>query len=766
MRLTPTRRHEKCTISLLFLVLSLTVTVAAQERFQTDSLRSELEIQTVDSVRCRLMLEIATTSKTADTASALEYLDQAKVLARELGDISYLGRACEIRGEMHAHFGQYNLAIMEYDRALAFYNEADNDIGYYETLKDKGNIHLFRSEYPQAMSYYETALDYYRRNGMVQGASRCLNNMGIIYKNRGAYVEALSVYEESITIIDKDGDPMQIAEGYINMGNVFVYLGSYERALEYFEKALDIAENQHNKKNTALCLLNSGVVQNKCGNLIKADEFYRRALTLGREIGDPVLISNSLINIGTNYSEMGRLEEGLDQVQQGCDIKGELEDDRTISNCYIHLAGIRYKMREYDRAIELLMEAIPAKEALGDQEGLVRCYLGLARVNVDQGNYTVAFRMADRALEIALEIDALEHIAAGYGIKQKIAESTSQYRSAYLYAVEFKKYNDSLLDESTSKAVMEMEFRHRSKILEKENENLRIQSELIAELMNKRNAFLYSIAGIAILLAAGLLLGLYLLRKLRYTSFKLEEKNLVITRQNLKLDALNSTKDRLMSIIAHDLRGTIGNQLTAIDVMHRLEASDTQEIDRKKLLGNLKHSASYSLDLLENLLHWSRLKENDAFFHPEKIILWKVVMSCIDLFDETARQKGISIVQHFDENLWLKADKIMLEVIIRNLLSNAIKFSYPGGSITLTIAENESLIHFEIADQGIGMSPEQLDKVMHNGGYTMRGTANEKGVGIGLTLIREFTAIHNGELTIESEPGKGTRIMIAFPKQG
>ncbi|MEN8158041.1 MAG: tetratricopeptide repeat protein [Bacteroidota bacterium] len=711
------------------------------------------------------MLEIATASKTTDTTSALEFLDQAKALARESGGISCLGRACEIRGEMHAYFGQYDMAIMEYDRALAFYNEADNDIGYYETLKDKGNIHLFMAEYPQAMSYYETALDYYQRNGMVQGASRCLNNMGIIYKNRGEYVEALTVYEESVNIIDREENPREIAQGYINMGNVFVYLGSYEQALEYYEMALEIAESLASKKDIALCLMNAGVVQNKCSNFTEADKFYRRALKLAMEIGDPVLISNSLINIGTNYSEMGRLEEGLEQVVQGCDIKGELGDERTISNCYIHLAGIRHKMKEYDRAIELFMEAIPAKEALGDQEGLIRCYLGLARVNFDRKSYPVANQMADRALEIAEEINALEHIATGYGIKQKIAGSTGNYRSAYRYAMEFKKYDDSLVDESTSKAVMEMEFRHRSKILERENENLRIQSGLTSELMKKRNAFLYSIAGIAILLGAGLLLGLYLLRKLRYTSFKLEEKNLVITRQNLKLDALNRTKDRMMSIIAHDLRGTIGNQLTAIDVLHRLEASDKKEINRKKLLGNLKHSASYSLELLENLLHWSRLEESDTFFHPEEINLSVVVKSCIDLFDETARQKEISIELQIGESVKLKADKIMFEIIIRNLLSNSIKFSERGGSIILSAVEDESLIHFEIADQGVGMSADQLDKIMNNGGYTMRGTANEKGAGIGLVLIREFTAIHNGELTIETEPEKGTRMMIAFAKQ-
>ncbi len=119
--------------------------------------------------------------------------------------------------------------------------------------------------------------------------------------------------------------------------------------------------------------------------------------------------------------------------------------------------------------------------------------------------------------------------------------------------------------------------------------------------MRKRNSFMYSVLGIALLLAAGLTLVAYFLRRLRNSSLKLEEKNLVITRQNMKLDTLNKNKDQMMSIIAHDLRGTIGNQLTAIEVLHRIDGTKQKEIDRNKLLGNLKNSASYSLELLENL---------------------------------------------------------------------------------------------------------------------------------------------------------------------
>lgn len=751
-------------LNLIFFLMIMTSSVAgAQDKFRIDSLVTQLGVESSDTARCRIMLEIATACKTSDTTIAISYLQRAKSIARELPDKAYLGRCFEIEGEMKVHFGKYNAAILDYDKALAFYNEADDDIAYYETMKDKGNVYLFKGGYPRAMNYYETALDYYMRNNLPEGASRCLNNMGIIYKNQGRYVEALSVYDESINILDPEKEPMQVAMGYINMGNVFVYLGSYERAVEYFERALVIAEREGSLKNIALCLVNSGVVQNKCSKYREAMDLYKRALVVGREIGDPVMISNCLINIGTNYSDMGEHEQGLRYVKRGWDMKVELGDVRTISNCLIYMAEIYTRMEDYDRATELFGEAIPVKEELGDKDALVRCYLGMSTIDFNRKNFTLAGQMADKALESAIEIHSLEHLATGYGIKRDIAEAREDFRSAYHYSDLHNLYNDSIMDMATSKAAMEMEFRHKSRVLEKENNSLKIQSELTIQLMKKRNALMYSITGTAILLAALVILGGYFLRRLRFSSLKLEEKNLVITRQNMKLDNMNRTKDRMMSIIAHDLRGTMGNQITAIDVLHRIEASGNKDFDRKRLLGNMKNSASYSLELLENLLHWSRLEEKDNYYNPDEIDLNMIIMGGVGMFDESALIKNLSIEQHIDDGLIINADRIMLDSIVRNLLSNAIKFTEPGGSITISAHEDSNNILLEVVDTGIGMSEEQIEKMLHNGGYSSRGTANEKGAGIGMTLIREFTAIHKGELKIISKVGEGTRVSITFP---
>jgi signal transduction histidine kinase/Tfp pilus assembly protein PilF len=748
-------------IPLLLVMFSLQT--AARDQTKIDSLRSLIKGDMDDSTRVRLQIDLAMELGSSDTLQAFASLEKAREILEYLDDTRGWGRYHHVLGKIQARCGLYDDAFLHFDRALVYFNEADDQLSFYETIKEKGNLHLFRSEYPQAMNHYESALDFYRRSNNVIGISRCLNNMGIIHKNRGEYVEAMSVYQESIVYLDSVRNAMDISQAYINMGNLFVYLGSYERALDFFSRALDIAERNDFQNIISLCLLNSGVIQNKVGNYDEALNLYRRALQVSRKLNDPVLVSNCLINIGTNYADMNEPEMGLDYVQKGLAIKTELGDERTISNCYIHLADLYSQMEEHEKAMELFNRALPIKEQLNDPDGLIRSYLGLGSVAFKLKRYSTAERMAEMGLEIALEIRAMEYIARSYQLKKEIAVNRGDYRSAYQYEMQHHLYGDSLMDEATAKAALEMELRMRSKVLQQENENLKIQSNLDQLLVKRRTTIYYFILALASILLLALILVIYYMRRHKKSSLKLEEKNLVITKQNLKLDQVNKTKDKMMSIIAHDLRGTIGNQLTAVEVLNRIEGDKQVKIDRGSLLGNLKNSAAYSLELLENLLHWSRLEEGASKYHPEEVKLNMLVSNCLSLYSENAKNKDLTVEKDIRETVVCYMDKIMMETVFRNLISNAIKFSKPGGTIHIGLDRKDGMIQFRVKDQGVGMSQEDAEKILQNGGISRRGTANEKGAGMGLTLVQEFTKIHNGELFITCEPDKGCTFEVAIP---
>lgn len=746
---------------LIFFLLPA-ISMKASDDHDRDSIEAVLKGNIADTTRIHLLFELAGMIGSSDTTLSYSYLEQGRTLAKQSGNSNDLGIYHKILGKVLARSGSYEKAIHHYDLALAhFKTSGDNDC-YYETIKQKGNVYLFGAEYPEALYYYELALDYYIKSDQIIGISRCLNNMGIIHKNRGEYVEALTVYQESVLYLDSIADAGDISQAYINMGNVFVLMGSYGEAMEYFGRALEIAERFKQRHNIALCLSNAGVVQNKIGHYEEAHTFYQRSLHVARSLNDPVHVSNCLINLGTNYAEMGEPEKGLEYVKQGMAIKSELGDERTISNCIIHLAGIYAIMGEYEQAIELYGEAIPEKERLSDPDGLIRCYLGLGSLALEQKHFNEAERMTNKAMEIAQEIGAMEYLSETFMIKKKIAVGRGDYRSAYNFAMQNQLYNDSLMDKATARAAMEMEFRNRSKILQQENENLRIQSNLDQLEMRKRTVIFRSSLVIVSILLLALALVLYYMRRHKRTSDTLEEKNLVITRQNLKLDQINKTKNRMMSIIAHDLRGTIGNQLTAVEVLNRVEEGGV-EIDRKRLLGNLKNSASYSLELLENLLHWSQLEMGEASYHPESVKLNTLINNCLSLYSENINNKKLEVKREIKEDISCQVDKIMMESIFRNLLSNAIKFSKRGDQISIGLRLSNDEVHFWISDQGLGLSTEDIRKIEHSGGFTRRGTANEKGAGMGLTLVREFAHLHRGKLTIQSESGKGSTFEVIIP---
>ena len=172
------------TIFLLFMVLFSTL-LTARDQSLLDSLKAEIEGDIADSTRMRLQLDFAEEMGASDTLLSFTYLEQAKQVAEYQNDTKALGRYYKILGKIHARSGSYEKALLHYDRALAYFNEAEDHLNFFITIKQKGNVYLFKSDYTQAMNLYQTALDYFKRNNRTMGVSHCLNNMGIIYKNRG-----------------------------------------------------------------------------------------------------------------------------------------------------------------------------------------------------------------------------------------------------------------------------------------------------------------------------------------------------------------------------------------------------------------------------------------------------------------------------------------------------------------------------------------------------------------------------------------------------
>ncbi len=248
-----------------------------------------------------------------------------------------------------------------------------------------------------------------------------------------------------------------------------------------------------------------------------------------------------------------------------------------------------------------------------------------------------------------------------------------------------------------------------------------------------------------------------------FTHLELKKSRDLISHQNNELKNLNKSKDQMFSIIGHDLRGPLGNFQNMLDILID-EKDDISENERDEMMHMLRDTAAQTYYLLENLLNWSRAERGDISHTPEKFILNNVVDEVLAFINANAENKGIKIATNLDKEYEVFADKNMVNTIVRNLVSNAIKFTPTGGSITVTAKNIGDFVKVAVTDTGIGISKDTQKKIFNiKEYYTSFGTNNEKGSGLGLSLCKDFVEKNQGEISLKSEPGKGSTFFFTLP---
>jgi len=237
----------------------------------------------------------------------------------------------------------------------------------------------------------------------------------------------------------------------------------------------------------------------------------------------------------------------------------------------------------------------------------------------------------------------------------------------------------------------------------------------------------------------------------------------IIDEQTVKLTEVIATNAKFLSIIAHDLRSPFGSIIGVLELLKdSYDEYDMKEVE--KYISMASNSAYGTLNLLDNLLAWTSAQNKATYFNPVKIDLQDIVLNELESVSTSAVHKQITLVQSIPEELFLAADLQMTKTIIRNLINNAIKFSYIGSRISISATEDTKFVEITVQDNGIGITGKaQKDLFKVNEMHSTRGTNNENGTGLGLLLCKEFVEKHGGIISIESEPGKGTKIKFTLP---
>ncbi|MBE2279806.1 MAG: hypothetical protein IAE91_05395, partial [Ignavibacteriaceae bacterium] len=242
---------------------------------------------------------------------------------------------------------------------------------------------------------------------------------------------------------------------------------------------------------------------------------------------------------------------------------------------------------------------------------------------------------------------------------------------------------------------------------------------------------------------------------------KLSEQKLKENSKNL--EKLNFTKDRLFSLISHDLR----SPFTTIIGYSDLIADEWQTLEReeiKSLATKILNSSRLTLNLLNSLLEWSKAQISGAEFSPSMIDLHSINKELMDMFQPLAISKNVHLESHINERLMIEADQNLIEAIIRNLISNAIKFTNRGGKVNVNYSLFNDVIQISVSDTGIGIPKQILNDIFNlSSSATRKGTEKETGTGLGLSLVEEFVSMHGGEIKVDTSIGVGTTFTVFLP---
>ncbi|GAA4237001.1 tetratricopeptide repeat protein [Postechiella marina] len=417
---------------------------------------------------------------------------------------------------------------------------------------------------------------------------------------------------------------------------------------------------------------------------------------------------------------------------------------QNLGVCYLHL-------KAFDKAEPYLLDFMHYQEKAKDTLGIIAAYGNLANFYYEQYKDNLAIPYFEKAYLLSKSTNDFKKRNNASLNMAVVEENRKDFKKALQYRKEYEKWHDSLNDQNKIYEVAKLEKLFAVKQKQKEVSLLKIENK--AKII-ERNGLLYSALTLLILLGV--------------TFYFYNEKiksNKIIMAQKEGLDELNATKDKLFSIISHDLRSSV-NALKSSNtkLLDNLEEKNLEALDG--LLQNNSAIVNSAYSLLDNLLHWALLQTKQSYFEIEALRLFFIVEQMAYNYKPLMLDKSIDFNNKVLKKDIVLVDQESLKIILRNLLDNAIKFSKPNGKIKIyTTYTTDNFCDLVIEDSGLGMSKNTQNSLLEN---TIIVSKKENkdiiGTGLGLQLCKSLIQKNNGKLAIESELGKGTKMIVSLPK--
>lgn len=626
--------------------------------------------------------------------------------------------------------------------------------------------------FSKAQTAFEEALALARQTKNYALAYNTAHKFASLHYSRGDYTSALEYERLSFENAKLISDSIKMGTAQNNIGNYYYEIGEYDEAYYYLTQA------------------------------------YRTLNQSAKTRKDSITSNIALHNLGRVFKELGRHEIALKHLEVSRQNSKLLDDPEGEPYSYDEIGDVKLRMKEYDSALfylnksieesNKLLAEVPSLESLkaktfskiakvytrkgnyeqalffydstsnihkntGNKFGIAEVELGRGDVYLRQKKYNEALEFTNEALALATskETNARVLEIACYKQLSVLWEMKGDYKKALSYVRQHTALNDSLYSNEIQEKLLRDQISLETALLDDKILALKLKDE-DQETQLKRSEFIRNILVVVVALSAILLVTVYRSgQRRKQINVLLLQHQEEMQRRSAQLEQLNEVKDKFFSIISHDLRSPI-NALAGL--MDLLDKGAVAPDELPTAIKELKIRFNHTRTLMNNLLDWTVLQMDKMHMQAGKVYLRQIVDENIELMG-SIQNKQVNLINRMPESLVGYADSNTINLVIRNLVTNAMKFTNDGGEIIIMGEDKGNEIVVSVSDNGVGMNAETQAKLFNEiTPYSTRGTANEKGTGLGLILCKEFVEKNGGRIWVESSEGRGSTFWFTLPK--
>ncbi len=575
---------------------------------------------------------------------------------------------------------------------------------------------------------------------------------------KGNYDQSLAAADHALRLVSNIDSAEKLKIDLLHdQGTIYGAMGMYELGLRKFYEILDYYDPDDNPEGYYVTLSNIGVMYMRLELFENALEIFLR---LDAEMPTDIAARVSIpVNLGFIYYDLKQFDDAKLQLYRALAQEGNI-DPRVYGLSNFKLGQVFNAESNYQEAIEVFNASIELFESRKNELETVQSLNGLALAYLGIGNLTKALEFAERGFQIADSYNAIPEKQATLHSLYQITKKMGDSSAALKYHEEYKTISDFLINSETNSQIAriatEYEFRQREAELISANRQANLMNS--AKIQQQRTLLFASLT--AIFLAALAIIGMYRnYHQKKENNYLLSLKNKEIQDQAEKLRRSNRVKDRIFSMIAHDLRGPLSSLYGVISLIEMNKTSQ-EELDR--LIPNVARRFKYTSTLLNNLLQWAQSQMEGYKVNPEVFDISFIVKNKYALLQTSIEDKNLQVSTPVEEIL-VFADLNMIDLVMQNLLSNAIKFSHKDDEISIEATCEGDVVSIAVKDNGVGIKEEFIPHLFSDSFFTTMGTMDEKGTGLGLMLCKEFIEKNGGTINVESSYGVGTTISFTLP---